>query len=279
MKQVLLRKAKKIINSARNKLLHSWGYIQNSKRQTPNFLIVGTQKGGTSSLFFYLKFHPEIIRPIKKEIHFFNIHYGKGLAWYKAHFPLRSKNHITGEASPDYMFHPETPQRVKDLNPEMKIIFLLRNPIDRAYSAYQMNRRMKIDPRESFEEAIDFELSNRDSIGNQYNYERHNYFYLERGLYGRQLNNWLLTFTKDQILVIKSEDFFQKTETELKRVYRFLNIDSVLPNRLTPMNVGKYPPLSENVYNTLVDFYKEDLSLVRTHFDIDFDLHEKNFDG
>jgi len=263
-------KLRVFVRAVRIKLSHIIGLLTVAYRKTPDFLIIGAQKGGTSSLYFYLKFHPSIKRPIKKEIHYFNIHFAKGLKWYKAHFPLKFNKYITGEASPDYLFHPETPERVKALNPKIKLIVLLRDPIERAYSAFQMNRRMGIDPRKTFEEAIQFELDHQEEFATLYNYERHNYFYLERGLYAKQLQNWTNTFDKNQILVIGSKEFFINTNEALKKVYSFLNIKSKLPPTLRAMNVGKYPPIADATYNNLKNYFSKDAALLKTEWQIEF---------
>ena len=239
-------------------------------RMRPDFLIIGVQKGGTSSLFYYLKFHPQIRRPIKKEVHYFNMFFDRGLTWYLAHFPLRSSKHITGEASPDYIFHPDSPQRVNEFNPDMKLILLLRDPIKRAYSAYQMNRRMGIDKSNTFEQAIQYELDHKDEFAEVYNYERHNLFYLERGLYAQQIEQWTKVIDKKNLLVINSNDFFSDTNAVLKQVYHFLNIEVQLPPTLKPMNVGSYPPLSEETYTNIQDYFKADAHKLKTEWQIEF---------
>lgn len=264
-------KLKKKLWGVRNRLLHTLGRLSLSNRMTPSFLIIGVQKGGTSSLFFYLKFHPQIRRPFKKEIHFFNIHYKKGLNWYLAHYPTKANGAITGEASPDYLFHPLAPERAKALNPKMKLVVLLRDPIERAYSAYQMNRRMGLDKHATFQEAVDYELKLRGQT-NDYTYDRHNFFYLERGLYSKQLAKWSEHFPREQMLVLKSEFFFSNTNDALIRVYDFLGVQRELPPTLKPMNVGQYPELSEKLYASLTHFYEQDLIELKSKWNIAFDI-------
>lgn len=267
----MYKKLRYFIRAVRIRLSHMFGVLTVKWRKTPDFLIIGAQKGGTSSLFYYFKFHPSVKRPIKKEIHYFNINFDKGLNWYKAHFPFKSNNKITGEASPDYIYHPGTPQRVKALNPEMKLILLVRDPIQRAYSAYQMNKRMGIDPRKTFEDAIQFELNHRIEEKMEYNYERHNYFYLDRGLYAKQLENWTKVFDKDQLLVIPSKEFFVNTAAIMQRIFRFLKIEEVQHTSSKSMNVGKYPPLSQEIYAKLKDYYEEDAALLKSKWNIEFE--------
>jgi len=261
---------KTFIRKVINKILHLFGLLTYQLRQKPDFLIIGAQKGGTSSLFFYLKFHPQIQRPIKKEIHYFNLFFDRGEGWYLAHFPFRSTKHLTGEASPDYMFHPDSPERIHSFNPNMKFILLLRDPIERAYSAYQMNKRMGIDTRETFEDAIQYEFDNREQYAKTYNYEKHNFFYLERGLYAQQIARWTKVFDKNKFLVIKSSDFFSNTNDVLKHVYNFLDIEVKLPPTLKPMNVGKYPPISSKIRENLESYYSNDAIELKKNWQIEF---------
>ena len=261
---------KKVLREIRFRCLHGYGSVRSSSRMIPQFLIIGAQKGGTSSLFYYLKSHPQIKRAIKKEIHYFNIFFDKGQKWYLAHFPSKSSSYMTGEASPDYIFHPNTPERVKSLNPKMKIIVLLRNPIERAYSAYQMNKRLNIDPRSSFEDAVYFELNHKDIDSTQYTYDRHNFFYLKRGKYAEQLSHWSKYFPKDQLLIINSHQLFNETIDTVSQVQHFLNIELRKPSSVKPMNVGHYPPITKELTTSLAEYFKEDLQHLKDSWQIDF---------
>jgi len=103
-------------------------------RVLPDFLVIGVMKGGTTSFFNYLARHPQINPPFRKEIKFFDIHFLQGLGWYRAHFPMRFKmksGMLTGEATPYYIFHPTAPDRTAKVLPNVKLIALLRNPVDR----------------------------------------------------------------------------------------------------------------------------------------------------
>src|SRR5215213_1565056 len=122
-------------------------------RQLPNFIIIGAQRGGTTSLYRYLTEHPSIGAAYRKEVHFFDRHFDKGMAWYLAHFPARGEFPIVGEASPFYLFHPAVPGRIHAAVPQARFIALLRNPIDRAYSQYHMKSRHDLETL-SFEDAL-----------------------------------------------------------------------------------------------------------------------------
>ncbi|MFN8451844.1 MAG: sulfotransferase [Anaerolineae bacterium] len=131
-------------------------YLTAARRLEPQFAIIGGQKCGTTSLYAYLLQHPRVVS-LFKEVHFFDNNYYKGRRWYRAQFPLAGAPSedalITFDASPYYLFHPAAPQRVAALYPDMKLIALLRNPVDRAYSHYSHNRQSTAE-KLSFEDAI-----------------------------------------------------------------------------------------------------------------------------
>jgi hypothetical protein len=193
-------------------------------RQLPNFAIIGTQKGGTTSLYQYLGRHPDVEPAFKKEIHYFDIHFARGLDWYRAHFPLQTADVVTGEASPSYLFHPRAAERMHATIPGIRLIVLLRNPIERAFSHYQMNVRKGIETL-SFEEATAREPE-RLRQGDGPDREQHwRWFsYVSRGHYAEQLQRWLDRFPREQLLVIKSEDFFAYPAAVYAQVLRWLSL-------------------------------------------------------
>lgn len=205
-------------------------------RRLPDFIIVGAQKAGTSSLFYYLKQHPDITPSLTKEVHYFDNGlrpgdnaYCQGLDWYKAHFPLareRARRQLTGEASPTYLFNPLAAGRIAAAIPAVKIIVLLREPVARAISQYQ-HEKQKGREELGIEEALARE---EDRLGpsvasgdfNSFEFVRHSYKL--RGRYAEQLERYFEVFSRGDVLVMSSEEFFRDTNTCLKRVYRFLCI-------------------------------------------------------
>ncbi len=217
-------------------------------RILPDFLIIGVQKGGTTSLYSYLMEHPSILPPRTKEVQFFVRYYQKGSNWYRGQFPtviqkyylkhVFQRDCITGESSTENLFYPHTARKVAQLLPRAKIIALLRNPVDRAYSQYRHNTRRGREPL-SFEEALDMEEARtreeRERVQGDPNYFNLAYqqrAYKARGIYADQLQPWLNAFPKEQILLIKSEDFFTDTATFYQEVLRFLGVPVMLPGRL-----------------------------------------------
>jgi len=215
----------------RNLYFESFKLIS-SFRKLPDFVIIGTQKGGTSSLYNYLSQHPDTQLLHPKEVHYYDMNYNRGLSWYKNHFPAKWNKKLTGEASPYYIYNPYVAKRVHADLPHVKIIILLRDPIARAFSHYKMNVKNGIESL-SFEEAIDKEnerlqedLLNMqaDELFVGKNHRR--YSYIKRGFYDEQLAVWLKYFPLEQMTIIKSEDFFEDSEKVVKQVFDFLKLKS-----------------------------------------------------
>ena len=132
-------------------------------RLLPDYLIIGTQRGGTTSLYKYLTRHPSLAHALTKELRFFDLNYDKGMAWYRSRFPSRRYKQlvrrtrgvelVVGEGSPDYMFHPHAPGRIARTLPSAKLIVFLRNPVDRAWSHYWHQHSRGHEPL-SFDEAV-----------------------------------------------------------------------------------------------------------------------------
>jgi len=195
----------------------TWQYRQATwcSRALPDFIIIGAQKSGTSSLYYYLIQHPQLLPSFRKETHFFDggkcpsvDNFEKGQAWYRAHFPLRkniSNNQKTFEASPLYIFNPLAPRRIYDLVPEVKIIALLRNPTERAISHYFKEKRKNWESL-SIYEALQEEEKRLESVIKEKDYKNDifiHHSYKSRGLYKDQLERYLNYFPWQQILVIK----------------------------------------------------------------------------
>jgi hypothetical protein len=184
----------------------------------PDFVIIGAQKGGTSFLYYLLTRHPIVEPAARKELHFFDQPelFDNGAEWYRRCFPrLGSKDgqrSITGEATPYYLFDPPVAKRMAEIVPNAQLIALLRNPVDRAYSHYQMQVKRGTEPR-TFEEAI----------------EQQNSSYVSRGIYVDQLLRWFEFFGKEQMLILKSEDFFERPVETLKVVLTFLDLPDWQP--------------------------------------------------
>jgi hypothetical protein len=210
-------------------------YSTASHRRLPDFIIAGAQKAGTSSLHNVLGEHPEVISSITKEVHYFDQYYHLGEQWYRSCFPLATASNarkLCGEATPMYMFSPHAPQRIAKLLPQVKIIVLLRNPINRAYSHYHQIKQLHREPL-SFEDALTAEPSRTaaerarmitDAGFPAWNYRW--YSYAERGIYVDQILELRKHFPRENILIMQSEKYFSDTRGALNRIVEFLGLDS-----------------------------------------------------
>ncbi|MEN8237955.1 MAG: sulfotransferase [Actinomycetota bacterium] len=215
-----------------------------SLRVLPDFVILGGQRCGTSSMYKYLGRHPQIAPSLRKETEYFTIDYDKGEAWYRAHFPLRARRTVARrrgkpllvfEATPDYLFDPRAPQRVAELLPDAKLVIMLRDPVERAYSHYHHNVRLGLEDL-SFRDAIaaedtriasDIEAMRLDPLDRVRNLR--NYSYVSRGNYGEQIARWLDVFDRDRFLFIIAEDFFEHPGDSLHALEEFVGVDTWSP--------------------------------------------------
>jgi hypothetical protein len=201
----------------------------------PDFIIVGAPKCGTTSLYYLLTEHPYVEPAAAKELHFFSSHFDLGLEWYRRCFPRprykAGRRTITGEATPSYLFDPYAPERVANTVPEARLIVMLRNPVDRAYSLYQMAMRKGWDTTTTFEEAIGAKqavgpLTKADAAPEQGSHAvvDDNSWYLSGGVYVDQLVRWSSLFSDERILVLKSENFWVRPQDTLELVLEFLDL-------------------------------------------------------
>lgn len=206
-------------------------------RRLPTFLVIGAQKAGTTALYAYLRWHPAISGPAWKEVSFFDRHFWRGLRWYQGQFPLRTSRRLVavGEASPSYLFHPLAPQRVAALLPGVKLIAILRDPVERAYSHYQHEVSLGREPL-SFEDALAAEEERiageveRMSVNPRY-FSRAwwDHTYAARGLYAEQLERWFAVFPRRQLLVLTNDDLAERTEETYHRTLEFLGVQPWRP--------------------------------------------------
>lgn len=218
-------------------------------RGLPSALIIGAQKGGTTSLFNYLVRHPDVLQPFGKELHYFDLNYHRGERWYRGRFPYAHRLRgavLTLDASPYYLAHPQVPRRAAGLLPSVKLIAVLRNPVDRALSHYQHEVRGGRETL-SFAQAIDREAERlageeerlRSDPG-YYSYNHHRYSYTLRGCYLEQLRRWTEHFPRSQLLVLQSERLFRDPAAATETVQRFLG--------LRPHRAGQYKPFLQGDY-------------------------------
>ncbi len=254
-----------------------------SLRVLPNFIVIGVGRGGTTSLFHYLGQHNCITKSAYDEIGFFDDNFHLGLNWYRSMFP--TKNHkeniikkygkfLTFEVTPWYIRRPWIANRIKDVLGEIKIIAVLRNPVDRTYSHYNLAVRDKT-VLGSFEEVIEKdmkELEKSKSIQKNDDYFNNTVqkSFLARSFYAEQLENWFDVFDKKNILIISSENLAEKTQETMNSIFDFLNIENQVIPDLQKINVGKYPKMKEETREILEKYffdYNENLfNKIEKHF-------------
>ncbi|MFC1574687.1 sulfotransferase domain-containing protein [Gemmatimonadota bacterium] len=187
----------------------------------PTFLVIGTQKAATTSLYEVLRRHPQVFMPATKELNFFfhEEEYRKGVAHYEASFAgATSHNVAAGEASPGYVCHPLAPERIAALLPGVKLILTVRDPITRAYSQYWHHRRTLSESR-TWEQVIEIALDDT--------YEPGRLGYFSRGVYSKYIERYLSLFPRENLLVVVFEDLLIDPYTFFGKCFEFLGVDPV----------------------------------------------------
>ena len=257
-------------------LLVRYGERTSDRRPLPDFLIIGTKRGGTTSLWRYLIQHPLVPRLFPawntKTSHYFEENYGRGEAWYRSHFPtVRQRDALSsryggpvkaGEAAPLYMFHPLAASRVAALMPSVRIIVLLRNPVERAYSHWKERRGEGVEPL-SFREALAAEkertagerermISDPSYFSTAYDW----YTYRERGCYLDHLQQWLSLFPPAQLLILPSETFYRSPAASYAEICSFIGLP---PHELPSYDVHNDRPsggMDDDIREELTAFYQ-----------------------
>jgi hypothetical protein len=200
----------------------------------PNFLIVGAPKSGTTSLHVDLMEHPEIILSSKKESHFFRVGF-EGLPWngpgimpdlstdtiekYKKLFISKPGAKAIGEVCPSYFYPPETPLNIKKTLGCIRIIILLRDPSDRAFSQYVYSRMLGCEPEEDFLTAISSEKLRKENNWGEF------WYYIHQSFYADIIKRYFNLFGESNVLVLFSDDYLNKRENTLIKLYKFLDVE------------------------------------------------------
>jgi hypothetical protein len=230
-----LRAAKEKLESASDNRAAAQMAVGSTTGALPDFVIIGAMRCGTSALYAILSQHQHVERAATKELHYFDRFFEQGIDWYSRCFPapkwIDGRRSITGEATPKYLPDPSVPERMAQVIPQARLIVLLRNPIDRAYSHYR-HELSHIGETRGFEEAI---------IEAEKTQPHDPFGYLSRGIYVDQLVSWSKFFNEEQMLVLKSEHFFERPQETLKLVLGFLDLpDWESPFSRPPQNRGYY---------------------------------------
>jgi hypothetical protein len=242
-------------------------------RILPDFVIIGAAKAGTTSLYGWLSEHPFVEPASTKEVHYFDYNSYRGVDWYRSHFPLErdrrafAERHgrpfITGEASPSYISHYWVPERLARLLPDVKLLVAMRNPVDRAYSQFQMSRREAEEPFESFGAAVDVEDERLDPERARMRADRRYnswpigcWSYLMRSRYAEQLEPWLESFRRDQFHFLTLEELSANPGETLDAVHEFLELPPHRPESLPRLHSAQYDSLPPETRERLQEYFR-----------------------
>ncbi|MDQ4142871.1 MAG: sulfotransferase domain-containing protein [Actinomycetota bacterium] len=279
-----------LVRTAAKKGARAYGMATSAVRAQPDFVIIGGKRCGTTSLFRNLSTHPSYVPlfPARQQIkgaHFFDTNYSRGMTWYRSHFPVRARlrsarggpsPRITGEASPYYLFHPHAGARAARGIPQAKLIVLLRNPVDRAYSHYRERVRHQVETL-SFEEALESE--DRRLAGEEermladetyVSFAHEHLSYVRQGLYARALRRWLEVFSREQFLFVVSEDLFRDPKEAYGRVTRFLGVESLPLKTFEKFNWHPGSPMAKETRSFLEDRFRGPNAELESLLEMDF---------
>ena len=260
--------------SARERAAMRWRSATRRARVLPDFLVLGGQRCGSTSLYTMLTGHPQVMAASHKEPHFFDRNHRRGDDFYRRLFPLRAHVRarerrlgglpvVTGEATTYYLAHPAVPGRVAAMLPDVRLVAILRNPVDRAYSHYQLSVRGGWETL-SFEDALAAEperiageeqrlLDDPDFTGHSHRYHS----YRTRGLYLEQLERWWAAFPTDRLLVLRSEDMFADQTAVYAELAAFLGLAPDDRRAFESRNRVSYSGMTDATRRELEAYYAE----------------------
>jgi hypothetical protein len=240
----------------------------------PDFLLVGASRSGTTSLHRALAEHPAVVTPLfHKGVHYFDMEYGRGPTWYRGHFPLhalaeartrvRGQRPRTFESSGYYMYHPLAPGRIARDLPTVRLVVMVRDPVERAYSAHRHEYARGFEPEASFERALELEddrLSGEvermaaDPTYASVSHRHHSY--VDRGHYAQQIRRLFELVGRHRVHVLDSEAFFARPQDEFARVLRFLELPLWQPPAFEQHNARPRNPMDAATRERLNDHFR-----------------------
>ena len=254
----------------------AWRRLSSPLRGLPGFLIIGAQRSGTSSLYAYVTRHPGIAAAANKEVHYFDWSYTRGTSWYRSFFPLQRMSRLSGEATPNYLYHPLVPERAAALLPAARLIAVLRDPVDRAYSHYHheiRSGRRGVPFAECVEREMqrlehESELVQTARAGREMGLADRPL--LARGLYARQVERWLRFFPRERLFVCSAERLYRDPATVVAEVVAFLGLPPAEIAGFEALNAGAYPEMDAGLRRRLGDFFRPHNQRLYQVLDTDF---------
>ena len=270
--------------------IRSFGRLTAGLRADPDYLIIGTKRGGTTSLARWLLLHPEVrplfpARETRKGTYYFDVNYGLGHDWYRSHFPttaahsaremIHGRRLLVGEATPYYLHHPHAAARARQVVPEAKIIALLRHPVDRTHGHWAERYRQDVEYLD-FEAALEAEPARiageeqRMLTDPGYvSFAHQHYSYVDQSRYARGLGRWLATFGEHQVLVLRSEDLYAQPTVIYQQVLDFLELRPHVPAELEGWNRVSKPTMEPRLRARLLDLLEPDIRALEDLLDRD----------
>ena len=255
--------------------------ITASSRVLPDFIISGTVRSGTTSLYYNICEHPSVLPADYDEIGFFDSNYHLGINWYRSMFPTEKEMErvkketnfaITGEDTPFYFWKKEAAERILKDIPNPKIIIIFRNPVDRAYSNYQLGIRKKTETL-SFEDAIDEEMNFLEKHSFRESVDRRR-SYLSKGFYENQIKIWFNVFPREKIHILSTEDMQKNPEKTLLKIFQFLGIPNYTLKNPQKQKSSEYKKMDDKTREILLNFYKpyneKFFQIIQERFDWNF---------
>jgi hypothetical protein len=252
--------------------------IYRGQGMEPGFLVIGTKRGGSTSCYEWIAQHPQVA-PCRtgKGTHYFDVNYPRGEAWFRSGFPhQRDPWRVTGEGSPYYMFHPAAPERIARTLPEVRLIAVLRDPVERAWSHYKYEVSRGHETLDLVE-ALDAEperlrgeeerlLADPAYVSTAHRYHT----YLQRGHYAEQLSRIFEYVDRERVLVLRSEELFADPHEQLARVWSFLGLDRVDLEGLRAFKAGaEVSSVPAGVAQRLTAYYEPHNAALRSLTGID----------
>ena len=196
---------------------------KHTKRRLPGCLIIGVRKGGTRALLEFLNLHPSI-QAEKREMHFFDDddNYNKGLDWYRKRMPFSFSDQITVEKTPAYFVEESVPERAYKMNSTLKLVIVMRDPVERAISDYTQVQSTRIEKGKPYDSFRDLAVDPETGEVNK------SYKAIRRSVYHRHMERWLKWFPLSQFHFVSGENLVKNPTEELEKVEKFLGLEHKL---------------------------------------------------
>lgn len=258
-----------IVTGARG-VVHQWGTLTRGFRMSPSFIVVGGQRCGTTTLYRLLSEHPQVIRPTQvKGTGYFDENYSKGPDWYRGHFPIQRDTKVTFEVSGFYSMHPLAPSRIaKDL-PQVRLVMMIRDPVQRAYSAWKHESARGFEDQ-PFPVALDLEAKRLEGEVERIladpsyrSFALRHHAYVGRGRYTDHILRFHEAVGPDRLYVMDADRFFENPVEEYARLCEWLGLEPHRPARVDRWNAREGAPLDPEIEERLrAEFAEADERLV-----------------